>query len=55
MEEEKVISLPGLTIYPNQRKIYRDCHEISLTTKEKVHQTQTALTYADRVQHEESP
>lgn len=34
MEEEKVISLPGLTIYPNQRKIYRDCHEISLTTKE---------------------
>lgn len=34
MDEETVISLPGLTIYPNQRKIYRDRQEISLTTKE---------------------
>ena len=28
MEEETVISLPGLTIYPEQRKIYRDRQEI---------------------------
>ncbi len=34
MEEETVISLPGLTIYPEQRKIYRDRQEIPLTTKE---------------------
>jgi len=31
---ENVISLPGLTIYPNQRKMYRDRQEIPLTTKE---------------------
>ena len=34
MEEETVISLPGLTIYPKQRKIYRDRQEIHLTAKE---------------------
>ena len=34
MEEETVISLPGLTIYPEQRKIYRDRQEIHLTAKE---------------------
>lgn len=34
MDEEMVISLPGLTIYPNQRKIYRNRQEIPLTTKE---------------------
>lgn len=34
MEEEAVISLPGLTIYPEQRKIYRDRQEIHLTAKE---------------------
>ena len=31
---ENIISLPGLTIYPNQRKMYRDRQEILLTTKE---------------------
>jgi DNA-binding response OmpR family regulator len=34
MEEETVIFLPGLTIYPEQRKIYRDRQEIHLTAKE---------------------
>lgn len=34
LNEEMVISLPGLTIYPEQRKIYRDRQEIHLTTKE---------------------
>ncbi len=34
MDEETVISLPGLTIYPEQRKIYRNRQEIPLTTKE---------------------
>ena len=34
LNEETVISLPGLTIYPEQRKIYRDRQEIHLTTKE---------------------
>lgn len=34
MEKETVISLPGLTIYPEQRKIYRDRQEIHLTAKE---------------------
>lgn len=34
LKAEKIISLPGLTIYPNQRKIYRDRQEIPLTTKE---------------------
>lgn len=31
---ENSISLPGLTIYPKQRKMYRDRQEIPLTTKE---------------------
>lgn len=34
LNEETVISLPGLTIYPEQRKIYRDRQEIHLTAKE---------------------
>lgn len=34
IEKETVISLPGLTIYPEQRKIYRDREEIPLTAKE---------------------
>jgi DNA-binding response OmpR family regulator len=34
MEEKMVISLPGLTIYPEQRKIYHDRQEIHLTVKE---------------------
>lgn len=34
LNNETVISLPGLTIYPEQRKIYRDRQEIHLTTKE---------------------
>ena len=33
-KSENVISLPGLIIYPNQRKMYRDRQEIPLTTKE---------------------
>lgn len=31
---ETVLSLPGLEIYPDRRKAYRDRREISLTTKE---------------------
>lgn len=34
MNEEPVISLPGLEIYPDRRKIYRNRQEIRLTTKE---------------------
>lgn len=34
LNDETVISIPGLTIYPEQRKIYRDRQEIHLTTKE---------------------
>jgi len=34
LNEETVISLPGLTIYPEQRKIYHDRQEIHLTAKE---------------------
>lgn len=34
MDDETIISLPGLTIYPEQRKIYRDRQEIHLTAKE---------------------
>ena len=34
VKSENTISLPGLTIYPNQRKMYRDRQEIPLTTKE---------------------
>lgn len=34
LKDEPMISLPGLEIYPGQRKIYRDRREINLTTKE---------------------
>lgn len=34
IKAEKIISLPGLTIYPNQRKMYHDKQEIPLTAKE---------------------
>ncbi len=34
LDEETVVSLPGLEIYPDRRKIYRDREEIGLTTKE---------------------
>ena len=34
LDHEMVISLPGLEIYPDQRKIYRDRQEIHLTAKE---------------------
>lgn len=29
-----MLSLPGLDIYPDRRKVYRNSNEISLTTKE---------------------
>ena len=32
--EENVLSLPGLEIYPDRRKIYRNRREINLTAKE---------------------
>lgn len=32
--EENVLSLPGLKIYPDRRKIYRNRREINLTAKE---------------------
>ena len=32
--DETVVSIPGLEIYPERRKIYRDRREIDLTTKE---------------------
>lgn len=34
LDDEMVISLPGLEIYPDQRKIYRGRQEIHLTAKE---------------------
>ena len=34
LSKETVISLPGLEIYPDRRKVYRDNSEINLTTKE---------------------
>ena len=34
LNEETVLSLPGLEIYLDRRKIYRDRREINLTTKE---------------------
>lgn len=34
LKDESLISLPGLEIYPNRRKIYRNRREINLTTKE---------------------
>ena len=34
LKDEPIVSLPGLEIYPGQRKIYRDRREINLTAKE---------------------
>lgn len=34
MDDETMLSLPGLEIYPNRRKVYRDRREINLTAKE---------------------
>lgn len=34
LRDEPALQLPGLEIYPDQRKIYRDRREIHLTTKE---------------------
>ena len=34
IEQELPLSLPGLEIYPDKRKIYRDRQEIHLTAKE---------------------
>lgn len=32
--DELILSLPGLDIYPDRRKVYRNSNEINLTTKE---------------------
>lgn len=34
VNDETVLSLPGLEVYPDRRKIYRDRREINLTEKE---------------------
>lgn len=34
LSDETVLSLPGLEIHPDRRKIYRDRREINLTAKE---------------------
>ena len=34
LRDEPMVSLPGLEIYPDRRKIYRDRREIRLTAKE---------------------
>lgn len=34
LKDEPIVSLPGLEIYPDRRKIYCDRREINLTTKE---------------------
>ncbi len=34
LNKDSVLSIPGLEIYPNRRKIYRGRKEISLTVKE---------------------
>lgn len=34
LKNNPVVSLPGLEIYPDRRKIYHDHREINLTTKE---------------------
>lgn len=34
LKEEPVLSLPGLQIYPDRRKVYADQQEIHLTAKE---------------------
>lgn len=33
LRTEPILQLPGLEIYPDRRKIYRDCREIRLTAK----------------------
>lgn len=34
IKDELILSLPGLDIYPDRRKVYRNSNEINLTTKE---------------------
>lgn len=34
LKDKPMVSLPGLEIYPGQRKIYRDRRDINLTAKE---------------------
>ncbi len=34
IQKESALRLPGLEIYPDRRKIYRDRREVSLTVKE---------------------
>lgn len=34
LKAEQILCLPGIEIYPDQRKIYKDRREIHLTTKE---------------------
>ena len=34
VDEEPMVSLPGLEIFPRRRKVFRDRQEIQLTTKE---------------------
>lgn len=34
LDSEPILSLPGLEIYPEKRKVFRDRQEIHLTTKE---------------------
>ena len=34
MNDDSILSVPGLEIYPSRRKIYRGRREISLTAKE---------------------
>lgn len=34
INDDMVLSSPGLEIYPDRRKVYCNCQEISLTTKE---------------------
>ena len=34
LSDEALLSLPGLEIYPDRRKAYRDRREINLATKE---------------------
>ena len=34
INDELILSLPGLDIYPDRRKVYRNSNEINLTTKE---------------------
>lgn len=36
LRDEPALQLPGLEIYPDQRKIYRDRREIHMTAKENV-------------------